>query len=508
MTAQVAGQRRRWAGADLIPLPFESTSSATLLFAWINVMTFKTMRQYPELRKLMFNAGGFRVKDEAGFPIIDSRSVYPLEFGIPEVDRCWISSRFRYCPLCLEAGYHSVLFQILPLTCCPFHRVPLSDRCHCCDANTPDIRDARIFIKPYCCDRCKNPLGGVIPSLETHTDFRSIFAQVQSALQPYSSWWLAVKTAHRHLSVDYYDASETQKRRWWNSTEFAKAVVYKQTPRREFVPPSRYPEEQVVTINWVCRYADHVPAYSATSSASSYGEAMYRFTLARLRRWITREDGLSAKEFNDLVVRHNFSERSTCSVRLRAFVAFRCHMESRFVLGGANNLVSQDNAVLNAGLFQNVASYGSRTARLEWLATFLALYASWHARMAHGMESDLHSVWEEAPFYEKHLCAYSRFFQSYDIEPEFKYGQPSFAYENRQAWFEGEVSFLKVEGMSLWPWSRKDKAAREQHHFHADRRFPSDYLQEKHISNPSGHWYVKNVRKFIPAGSWPPPQAY
>lgn len=447
-----------------------------LLFAWLNGMTHKTMRPYPQLLKLMYNVGGFHVKDSSGYPVLDSKAGFPLWIDARKIDNCWISSRFRYCPLCLEGAYHSALFQIIPITCCPIHHVPLSDRCHCCQVFTPGMADEKkMYGKPYHCVHCGGPLGGVEPCLEMHIEFRDAISQVVSALQPYSNWWSAIRTAHRRIKVECIEASPTMYQSWWSAIEFTRATVYKKTPQLEYLLPSRYANDRVVTLNWVCRYNDSVPAYRANSSLADHGCTMYRYILAKLRRWITQKESLSIEKFNDLVSQHTFAKNSACSVRLQAFVALRCHLEAHFVQTGAHNLGAMENAVLCGKLFQNIAHYGSRTARLEWLAIFFALYAFWHARLSDGPKSGLENIWTEVVFYEQNLCHDSRFFESSPAERNCLLSRRHFMYEKRRAWFEGEVSFLKVDDMPLWPWDRKSKREHATQHFSAERQFPSNY---------------------------------
>ncbi|MGK5033040.1 hypothetical protein, partial [Janthinobacterium sp. MDT1-19] len=293
---------------------------------------------------------------------------------------------------------------------------------------------------------------------------------------PHSSWWSAIRTAHRHIKVECLEASPTMYQPWWSTTEFARAAVYKKTPQLEYLLPSRYANDRIVTLNWVCRYDDSVPAYRAHSSLADHGCKMYRYTLARLRRWIAERESLPLEKFNDLVSQHTFAKSSACSVRLQAFVAFRCHMESRFVQTGSHNLGAMENAVLCGKLFQNIACCGGRTARLEWLATFFALYAFWHARLSDGPKSGLENIWTEVAFYEQHLCHYSRFFESSPAERNCHLGKWNYMYKKRRAWFEGEVSFLKVDDMPLWPWDRQSQAGHAKQYFAVERR--SDNLHD------------------------------
>lgn len=327
----------RWAGADLLPLPYESMTSTKLLFTWLNGMTYKSMVQEDSLRQLMDTAFLFRAKDNTGFPIRSHQCDYPLETYRQGVYHTWISRSFRYCPLCLEAGYHSALYQILSLMQCPFHQVPLSDRCHSCKAITPDLDDSRkLFSRPYCCAECDSPISGAKLCIDSMAQFRDTFSQVASALKPVGNWWLDVEAAHRHIRADLYEACNTDEGHWWDATDFVKGVIEKQGLSHRSVRPSRYTNEEIVTLNWVCRYADHVPTYTYDRFGSSRGQKVYRYTLERLKRWVLNVDGLSSDQFHSMIADYCFDESTGGSARLQAFMAFRCHLEDAFVLGGAD----------------------------------------------------------------------------------------------------------------------------------------------------------------------------
>lgn len=64
-----------------------------------------------------------------------------------------LSKTLRYCRLCLELGFHSMVYQHRAITTCDFHGIPLLDRCHDCGcAVVPLIKD--LSKHPYCCNHC------------------------------------------------------------------------------------------------------------------------------------------------------------------------------------------------------------------------------------------------------------------------------------------------------------------------------------------------------------------
>lgn len=67
--------------------------------------------------------------------------------------------RIRYCPICLEQGFHSSLCQIVGIVRCPSHADSLLlDSCLFCKAPTPRFAVTRqTFENPLCCPHCSRP---------------------------------------------------------------------------------------------------------------------------------------------------------------------------------------------------------------------------------------------------------------------------------------------------------------------------------------------------------------
>jgi len=67
--------------------------------------------------------------------------------------------RIRYCPICLEQGFHSSLCQIAGIVQCPSHAdSPLLDSCLFCKTPTPRFAVTRqTFENPLCCPHCSRP---------------------------------------------------------------------------------------------------------------------------------------------------------------------------------------------------------------------------------------------------------------------------------------------------------------------------------------------------------------
>lgn len=459
----------RWSGSDLPVLLYESMTSAMLLFAWRNAISFDVLKQYRDLATMINGGAVTGAKDATGYPLL-SQVQRQDESYRAAVNRRMLSERLRYCPLCLECGYHSQLHQVLSVTCCPFHRAPLSDTCHCCMANTPDAEDAaRLYRAPYYCDLCGEALCGVPPTMDAILDFRVGFAAVGEALAPYIAWWERVRHSGVRIERMGQGGRTDKKHTWCRKPDFAKAFACKEAPAPEYTQASIYSVDEVVTLDWICRLADRSRSDDwPLWVRADYGQPVYLATLKRLRSWIARAEGWSLQEFDARVASRGLETRRSASTRFLAFLALRSHMEGQFIISGGHDLCSQESAQLSMTLFGNIPRYSYRTARLEWRAIFLALYASWHTRLLSAPQCDLREIWQEASRYQDHIFIQSQFFELHRFDTNLYDRPPAYI-----AWFEGEVSLLKVHGMPLWPWDRASRSRPGAREGGATRLLPS-----------------------------------
>ena len=68
------------------------------------------------------------------------------------------SAHLRYCPSCLNEGFHATLFQFTPIIRCPIHHVRLREACRHCRDRIPYRLDAAFAARPFACPRCAHPL--------------------------------------------------------------------------------------------------------------------------------------------------------------------------------------------------------------------------------------------------------------------------------------------------------------------------------------------------------------
>lgn len=175
------------AGTDLGPMAFESELSVLMRIAWRNAFDSQLMREYLSSRKLRFQLCRRRLFDLLGWVVeeeeLTADNYYRFTFF-------FISPLFRYCPICLEGGYHSYLYQCLEIRCCPIHDIALSMKCQCCGRTTSPYRAySAWFFPPYFCSSCSQPICGAAPLLEAHLDFRAVEPNVFEILRPHYDRW-------------------------------------------------------------------------------------------------------------------------------------------------------------------------------------------------------------------------------------------------------------------------------------------------------------------------------
>jgi hypothetical protein len=79
---------------------------------------------------------------------------------VPLQGRC--ATELRYCPACLELGFHAAWFQWLSIERCPLHGLPLTFGCALCKSPIPYVMGHDLAAKPLTCACCA---ANWVPSL-------------------------------------------------------------------------------------------------------------------------------------------------------------------------------------------------------------------------------------------------------------------------------------------------------------------------------------------------------
>ncbi|WP_458765952.1 TniQ family protein [Cupriavidus basilensis] len=197
------------AGADLGPLPYESTQSLLIRLGYLNAMS-----------PADFRAAGIGVIASSAMPTLLSprgRSrLRQLTGWQPDPREEWLfrqlaqarvlAPTFRLCAKCFTHGYHSYMFQISMVETCPIHNEQLQCSCPCCGAGLgPCHLTKTLFAKPYHCASCRRPLGLSPPTPSAYFELRSQQALIVRGFAPHWAWVKRI-VAKRHVLPELFQA--------------------------------------------------------------------------------------------------------------------------------------------------------------------------------------------------------------------------------------------------------------------------------------------------------------
>lgn len=184
-------------GADLAPLPQESTYAVLARLADLNVWTRAGVVRAFSIggkgtRDFQFMDCGLRPQDRLNE--LAGWCWKPAELGVedqlPNLHRIMWSPALRYCPVCMASGFHCIWFQFVAMHACPLHGCLLTDRCQHCDAPVGEYRFcARLFNKPFRCSHCGEFFCGEQFRCGDEDDVRWHGALVERAFSPVYAWF-------------------------------------------------------------------------------------------------------------------------------------------------------------------------------------------------------------------------------------------------------------------------------------------------------------------------------
>lgn len=123
----------------------KSNKDSTPGFGEITRWNFNNAYTYPEIILYMLTS---IPKDVCKFHNISSM------LTTPEITAFTSAFFLRYCPVCIELGYHSVFFQMFLFSSCPIHNVNLFDKCYKCNFQISyDLNDKQKTA--YSCCNCE-----------------------------------------------------------------------------------------------------------------------------------------------------------------------------------------------------------------------------------------------------------------------------------------------------------------------------------------------------------------
>ncbi|WP_143016641.1 TniQ family protein [Paraburkholderia phenazinium] len=287
----MATQAGAWAGADLGPLPFESDFSLNMRFAYVNGASaagvLRSLRKYHTAISWAQVAHTASRHSWARFEV-DGVSVPDADpLTSPVFTDLLLTNRLRICPVCLEAAYHSYLYQIEALQQCPLHGCQLQSFCMTCGTALPTALNwRRAFDVPYQCARCGCPYSGACTSLQQHEDLRDQTELIRRSLHPIYDWLQNVGALE--FLVHYAnDPEQSVDRRSQLRRELVLSAAY-----ACFTPPDLFTRslfQEVTVLGWSVktfpRREDDPWRYYEASDAVTRA-TLWRIAGRRLDRWM------------------------------------------------------------------------------------------------------------------------------------------------------------------------------------------------------------------------------
>ncbi|CAG0959405.1 hypothetical protein ANRL4_00573 [Anaerolineae bacterium] len=161
--------RRDWVA------PYESLWSLLHKFAalnWVCVQGAKQLFQKTSMadRRQRRSHGKWNLHTLGGFDGEKNRKVLKLSPDdlnhslvtslISSLEIRWLTpeTNLRYCPECINRGYHSIFHQLYAISKCPIHDIALTEQCQHCGRKITYELNGRGKATPYSCPVCHTGL--------------------------------------------------------------------------------------------------------------------------------------------------------------------------------------------------------------------------------------------------------------------------------------------------------------------------------------------------------------
>lgn len=391
-----------WTGTRLTPLPHESTLSALWRFGLQNGLRgaalAKTCYNRPALQKKSVNLESdlSHFTKATNWELPSSCELYCLAFAAKTVGK-WLHQSLRFCPVCLEAGYHSIWHQFVLLHVCPLHGCSLTQLCQSCGTDTGvHGHRSRLALSPYKCLECLRPLAGVKQSVTAHLEFRVHAQQIDDAFAALHRWVLDEKQCLAPLQniVEQRSWMITNKSmRWCNTDALVRATALKLQP----LEISRSSTDAAVCLlRWqvAMQTCNRAPGYGRLSRNRRVQtpSAVYRATVRIFQRWLFNTSSAREKEAKLWGMWIQAQEEGTINLMAwnpyeLAYVLLR-NSQAPVPDMGTDVSVLAIADVPAVGL----ATYENRAPRIAYRAAYLAIYAGYYHLITRARRSGTLSV--------------------------------------------------------------------------------------------------------------------
>lgn len=438
-------------GTDLFPLPHESTLSILWRFGWRNALSAPCILSYCSRRNYQSKGLSFLSPswiDPYAFHAKTGWTVpHPMEteFDSKYKDALvlWFSTKLRYCPICLEDGYHSLWHQFLLLVKCPRHGCLIQSTCQSCGKKLPEYRlTVQLFKRPYFCRHCHAPICGVEVSLERHLNLRAHQEELSAAFSHLHQWAESMRPTARFIrALTEQNSGWKQEWSYWcRPVDFLHSIGHQVVGLPDDCIVPSYPDITLISWKLVTRFNSRSEAnlgLNRTSYLIRGAEPVYRATLRILYKWIFP----ALVDDQNLKIWESLPRDSSGTINIQgipperaAFFLLRQLMEEQLVSASAADFY---NVSIRSEAFARICLHEYRTPRLAWRALFLGMFASLYQLIDRAKKTGEINI-RTMQINERSLVA--RFYRSVGFRK-----------------LEGGVVFPKVPGLPIKPFKNMNR---------------------------------------------------
>jgi hypothetical protein len=297
----------------------------------------------------------------------------------------------RYCPMCMQGGFHSIWFQLVALQVCPFHGCRVTERCCVCGTQMGRYGLTReLFDEPFHCSHCQLPFAGAPVGLSDSLDVWHLRETVDASFEAYTRWMDLAR--ERLICLDETAAQSGERGLGPHVIRMLQSAVHDMAPYPQGCDARESRSVRYITWRQIGADVRTVP-FPTRYRYLSAGRALdvYRATLRALL-W-----GVEAHPRASPALRLVFdgdlsSDLGGWSAPQLALILLRCAFELPCVLDLASGI---DGIGIRESVFAT-ALVGNRLRRLACQALILATYGAMIARareyIARGYMSRTHLV--------------------------------------------------------------------------------------------------------------------
>jgi hypothetical protein len=233
--------------------PFESSYSLLMKFAWVNCLSMsnlskmaftkrpaprdRTLKPFYQEHRSLINTGW--IERSIAVDVLPSALTSTFKQACQDTTLSLFSDhRFRFCPLCLRHSFHSYLFQLDGLKCCPIHKATLQTRCMVCSTETRGYTMSSDSASspsrgslPFLCANCGQPLAGSFSPLTFRPTSYQRWRR-QHAFQPWHDWLqrLCSKVRYRPTFAHYRSVPSARRHHNLSLTDAHFAIAHQLVP--------------------------------------------------------------------------------------------------------------------------------------------------------------------------------------------------------------------------------------------------------------------------------------